>query len=73
MPLKAFWKLIAEVGKVTVEKSGTSEKCALTKTSLKADILDKLRLVKLIAWYDNEMGYASRMADLMLMLKKYID
>lgn len=27
------------------------------------------RLVKLIAWYDNEMGYASRMADLLLMLK----
>ncbi len=26
-------------------------------------------LVKLIAWYDNEMGYASRMADLLILLK----
>ena len=26
------------------------------------------RLVKLIAWYDNEMGYASRMADLVAKL-----
>ena len=27
------------------------------------------KLVKLIAWYDNEMGYASRMADLLMLLK----
>lgn len=27
------------------------------------------RLVKIVAWYDNEMGYASRMADLILLLK----
>lgn len=31
------------------------------------------RLVKLIAWYDNEMGYAARMVDLLLSLKKYIE
>ena len=28
------------------------------------------RLVKLIAWYDNEYGYASRMADLLIKLAK---
>lgn len=28
------------------------------------------RLVKLIAWYDNEFGYASRMADLLIQLSK---
>ncbi len=31
------------------------------------------RLVKLVAWYDNEMGYASRMADLLMTLKKHIE
>ncbi|TVR82251.1 MAG: type I glyceraldehyde-3-phosphate dehydrogenase [Chitinophagaceae bacterium] len=32
----------------------------------------RTKLVKVIGWYDNEQGYAARMADMCICLKKYI-
>jgi glyceraldehyde 3-phosphate dehydrogenase len=29
-------------------------------------------MVKVVGWYDNEIGYSSRIIDLILLLKKYI-
>ena len=30
------------------------------------------KMVKVVGWYDNEIGYSSRIIDLILLLKKYI-
>ncbi len=39
--------------------------------ALETMVLDKT-LVKVLAWYDNEWGYSSRLRDLMLILKDYV-
>ncbi len=39
--------------------------------SLETMVMDKT-LVKVLAWYDNEWGYSSRLRDLMLILKDYV-
>ncbi len=45
---------------------------AIFDAGLTSVLGDKNNLVKIVAWYDNESGYANRLADLVLLLKKFI-
>ncbi|HLN52927.1 MAG TPA: type I glyceraldehyde-3-phosphate dehydrogenase [Lentimicrobium sp.] len=45
---------------------------AIFDAGLTSVLGDRNNLVKIVAWYDNESGYANRLADLVLLLGKYL-
>jgi len=52
---------------VSVDFSGNP--CSSIVDSLFTKVIDK-RLVKILAWYDNEWGYSSRVRDLLKLIVK---